>query len=307
MAEPVVNVLGPVALKHRGAYDGGSVYEKLDVVTYQGSSYCAKTTTAGNAPTNTDYWNLIAEKGDTGETGPAPVKGVDYYTADDIAELEATLSDDVTSEVTEQLSDLTSATPLVAATAGDMTDTSRIYVLATDGHWYWYDGDSWEDGGVYQADINTDEMNKLDKNTIDLDNRNKSDYSPTILNLVDKVYKYNTGELISSGDGTGWTDEYYYNVEDITSVEVKTGYQVYVMFYALDKTFSFGTSKNANFDMSAYNYKYVRFCIRKTNTSQTLTELQAQNNVIVSTNNRYYRDKQMLDIANKDFNDLVYS
>lgn len=49
------------------------------------------------------------------------------------------------------------AGPLVANTAAAMTDTTRIYVYTGNetgyntGHWYYYDGDSWEDGGVYQA------------------------------------------------------------------------------------------------------------------------------------------------------------
>lgn len=49
------------------------------------------------------------------------------------------------------------AGPLVANTAAAMTDTTRIYVYTgsetgyNTGHWYYYDGDSWEDGGVYQA------------------------------------------------------------------------------------------------------------------------------------------------------------
>ena len=47
--------------------------------------------------------------------------------------------------------------PLVANTAEGMTDTSRIYVYTgseagyTSGHWYYYDGSAWTDGGVYNA------------------------------------------------------------------------------------------------------------------------------------------------------------
>lgn len=154
MAEPIANVLGIVSIKHCGEYDSGTYYEKLNVVTYQGSSYCAKTSTIGNLPTDTTYWDLMVEKGDKGDTGDdgyTPVKGTDYYTAADKAALEADLADDVSDEVSDQLSTLVSATPLLAETAADMTDTTRIYVLATDGHWYWYDGADWQDGGVYQA------------------------------------------------------------------------------------------------------------------------------------------------------------
>ena len=47
--------------------------------------------------------------------------------------------------------------PLVAATAAAMTDTNKIYVYTgseagyTAGNWYYYDGDSWESGGVYNS------------------------------------------------------------------------------------------------------------------------------------------------------------
>lgn len=153
MAETITNVLGTVAIKHCGEYDSTMHYEKLNVVTYNGSSYCAKDNTIGNAPTNTTYWDIMSEKGDKGDKGDTPVKGTDYYTDADKAELESTLASDVSNEVSEQLSTLTSATPLVASSTTGMTDTTRIYVNTTDGHWYWYDTDStqWTDGGVYQA------------------------------------------------------------------------------------------------------------------------------------------------------------
>ena len=47
--------------------------------------------------------------------------------------------------------------PLVASTVAEMTDTTHIYVYTgsetgyTAGNWYYYDGDSWESGGVYNS------------------------------------------------------------------------------------------------------------------------------------------------------------
>ena len=47
--------------------------------------------------------------------------------------------------------------PLTAATAAGMTDQGRVYVYTgsepgyTSGHWYYYDGSAWTDGGVYNA------------------------------------------------------------------------------------------------------------------------------------------------------------
>lgn len=53
--------------------------------------------------------------------------------------------------------------PLTAATAAAMTDTSKVYVYTgsetgyTAGHWYYYNGTAWTDGGVYQsAGVQTD-------------------------------------------------------------------------------------------------------------------------------------------------------
>lgn len=61
--------LGKVAYLSKGAYSSSTQYEKNDVVTYEGSSYVSLQATQGNAPTNTTYWQLIAEKGTKGDTG----------------------------------------------------------------------------------------------------------------------------------------------------------------------------------------------------------------------------------------------
>ena len=53
--------------------------------------------------------------------------------------------------VGEQISSLANGSPLTASSTSEMTDTTRVYVNTTDGHWYYYDGSSWADGGVYQA------------------------------------------------------------------------------------------------------------------------------------------------------------
>ena len=171
MAEPITNVLGIVGMENKGDYNSDAYYEKLNVVSYQGSSYCALDSVHNVLPTDTTKWQLIAEKGDTGDTGEegyTPVRGTDYWTQEDIEAIENTLSSDVTEEVTNQLSDLTSATPLAASSTAGMTDTTRIYVNTTDGHWYWYDGEDWQDGGTYQAAEDSEQVNL---NTENIENR----------------------------------------------------------------------------------------------------------------------------------------
>ena len=66
--------LGKIALTPKGVFSTYTTYEKLDVVTYNGSSYIALRTTTGNipVPNGSVYWQMIAEKGSTGDRGQAP-------------------------------------------------------------------------------------------------------------------------------------------------------------------------------------------------------------------------------------------
>lgn len=63
---------------------------------------------------------------------------------------------DATYQRMQELS-ATFGSPLVAATAAEMTNGSRVYVYVgnetgyTAGHWYYSDGSQWNDGGVYQS------------------------------------------------------------------------------------------------------------------------------------------------------------
>ena len=154
MAEQETITLGIVGMELKGEYDSTVSYEKLNVVTYQGSSYCAKGNTIGNLPTNTDYWDLIAKKGKQGETGPTGPTGPTGATG---------------------ATGAPGGRPLVANSISDMTDTTSVYVNTTDGKWYYYNNE-WIPGGTYQATgVGEKEIDgtKLFENvTIDLDKNN---------------------------------------------------------------------------------------------------------------------------------------
>ena len=53
----------------QGSYDAAVTYSENDGVSYAGSSYICTTESTGNLPTDTDYWDLLASKGDTGGKG----------------------------------------------------------------------------------------------------------------------------------------------------------------------------------------------------------------------------------------------
>ena len=55
--------LGRVAMVSKGEYSSATSYERLDIVTYEGSSYVCKKDSIGNLPTNTEYFDVLAEKG----------------------------------------------------------------------------------------------------------------------------------------------------------------------------------------------------------------------------------------------------
>ena len=69
-----VQLLNPIAISTninpRGAYDNAAVYGVADSVSYLGSSYVCILATTGNLPTDTTYWQLLAEKGADGSSGP---------------------------------------------------------------------------------------------------------------------------------------------------------------------------------------------------------------------------------------------
>lgn len=73
---PTINI-GRVRPNWMGEYSALTTYSVLDAVTYDGSSYIMKTVapSAGYVPTNTTYWVVLAEKGDTGATGATGADG----------------------------------------------------------------------------------------------------------------------------------------------------------------------------------------------------------------------------------------
>ena len=81
--------------------------------------------------------------------------------------------------INNKVNAVTSGTPLGANSIDDMTNTERIYVLSTDGHWYFYNGEQWQDGGVYQAvvDYETEMANKLAFDTYKI----QSNFSVTLI------------------------------------------------------------------------------------------------------------------------------
>lgn len=79
--------------------------------------------------------------------------------------------------------------PLVATSASQMTNHGSVYVYTgsesgyTNGHWYYWNGSAWEDGGVYNAvAVNTDKTMTL--NDVPADAAAVGAYGLTVINGV---------------------------------------------------------------------------------------------------------------------------
>ena len=103
--------LGRVAMVSKGEYSSATSYERVDIVTYEGSSYVCKKDSIGNLPTNTEYFDVLAEKGQRGENGTdghdgvdgqdghTPIKGTDYWTTQDKQEIVTDVETDLQSTI----------------------------------------------------------------------------------------------------------------------------------------------------------------------------------------------------------------
>ena len=58
-------IIGKVAPTFKGEWDSTVTYNRLDIVSYNGSSYgCVSDNVNNKIPTNETYWKLVASKGD---------------------------------------------------------------------------------------------------------------------------------------------------------------------------------------------------------------------------------------------------
>ena len=77
---------GRVRFVSRGEYSNSTEYFIFDLVNYNGSSYIAKENTVGVLPTDTSKWQLIAQKGNTGNDGPQGLTGNGISSVEVVAE-----------------------------------------------------------------------------------------------------------------------------------------------------------------------------------------------------------------------------
>lgn len=186
-----------------------------------------------------------------------------------------------------QINGLASGSPLAASSMAEMTDTTRIYVNTTDGHWYYYNGTNWVVGGKYQAPEDSNTVNLL---VGDVDDLNNSVFTiEKGLSILNPNLQYTVNKFLSSKGSLLDADGYYLTdfIEaspDITYIMLQSDNknpgkgqslqsQNYICFYARNKEFisSIG-SGNYNFTMPS-NSKYFRTAFANETTKNKLLSI----------------------------------
>lgn len=220
--------------------------------------------------------------------------------------------DDFKNEIDEEIDDtinnLTSGTPLVASSTSQMTDTSRIYVNTTDGHWYYYKDNSWTDGGVYQAtEIGNREVGYKNLNYVFSDNTQMFNKETV---TYDKYISNSTGNEATPTDNYKWACSDFIPVEafHIYSRTFNTGYWTRA-FYDSNK-------QKIDYSFNSYpltpivppiNAKYFRFSIRGSTTEELqniIDNFVFNEGFVVNDFTPYYKNFDDLKFI-RNFNDGV--
>lgn len=187
---------------------------------------------------------------------------IDKYTSDInkiIDNMNSTITtnnDNINNKINEmntKINSVTNMSPLVVSSISEMTDTTKMYVLTTDGKWYYYDGNNWVIGGNYQASISSLDV----KNTLSISRLLFNNIIPC-MNYCDnanmEIGKLYTGD-VGSSPGLSSYDDYC----TIPSFPIKANVMYRLNNYLPAIPFSFVTDNSGviinklNYDSSDYH------------------------------------------------------
>ena len=149
-----------------------------------------------NPATNTNAFDVKSALNDNWDKIDEEVGDIDnnIVTIENNLNVEITNRQSVTENLQNQINGLASGSPLAASSTSDMTDTSRVYVNTTDGHWYYYNGNTWVNGGVYQASQDPTSVSELIRDIEPLESGYKK-YTHTYIAANGSIASINTVDL----------------------------------------------------------------------------------------------------------------
>ena len=145
--------IGKIAMTPRGNWVNGENYQQLDIVTHEGNIYIASKDIAnGIQPgSTTSDWQLLLTTEQVQSNLNQQINQLQNI-INTIASKQQTL--DKTINIIKNIY----GAPAKASSVNEMTDTNRVYVYIGEtsntfinGHWYYYNGSTWTDGGEYNS------------------------------------------------------------------------------------------------------------------------------------------------------------
>lgn len=115
--------IGQVSILPCGAFSLGTHYERLSVVTYNGSSYIAKVENTNKPITDTTVWYLLASKGDKGDTYEVTPEDLQAIADQITSDASSAFNTHVTEKTTEFDNHVTSKTGDFDTNASNKTTT----------------------------------------------------------------------------------------------------------------------------------------------------------------------------------------
>lgn len=130
----------------------------------------------------------------------------------------------IINDINNKVDSVASGSPLVASSISEMTDTTRTYVLSTDGYWYYYNGSAWTRGGVYQASVDTADVTAIKDNLAVTDEN--------IINLLlredlDLYCEWEQGSINSQGQDV--TDSRLYRTKNYIPINKEVIYKFHTI------------------------------------------------------------------------------
>lgn len=144
---------------------------------------------------------LMAKDGSLGDLLQEYVQPIIDRQTEEINELNSRFT-----EVSQRINNAFSSAPIPVDSTDDMTDTTKVYLLTTTGHWYYYDSgtSAWVDGGEYQSavigehSITTSQQAQYDGYNLRLSQFNTVEWNMTNTGID------NDGAVMSAGSGNNF-------------------------------------------------------------------------------------------------------
>lgn len=176
-------------------------------------------------------------------TTPCQIRVLDTIHTDDSDEGDETITPTVAQRVAvleTMIQRVASGAPIVVASTSAMTDTNQIYVLSTNGRWYYHNGTAWASGGEYgavatdstltqtgvpaDAEAVGDRLRPIEIKSNDLDTQINGSEART--EDVTSSAVWTNGQSINSNDGTSVTTstDYSWASIDISGATHVSGY-----------------------------------------------------------------------------------